>query len=370
MKKNKKIRKKPFVPLFAKILLSIAFVSFAILFIAARNEAFAEWMTSNVGFYVRRAFAFLSTPIPFSLGEMLIVLAPIIIILIIVLAAKRKGARAKIRFLSGLLAILSLFYSSYVFTLGVGYQRTGVASRLDIPSVEINKDSLSNTLVILKEECEKLLDDVEFSESGSSVSDMSFDEIGDDILAGYERLERDYPELNIKTFASKAKQVYLSKVMTSFEISGVYTFFTGEANVNVYYPDYGMPFTMAHELAHQRGIAREDEANFIAFLACIRAESVYIRYSAYMNMFEYVASALSKTDKNAFKEIYAGADPRIKGEISAFNKFYDEHKNELMSKISDFMNDNYLKASGTEGIISYGLVVKLCVAYYSDIASK
>ncbi len=370
MRKNKKIRKKPLVPLFAKILLAIAFISLIIQFTVTRNAAFAEWMTSNVGFYVRRALAFLSNPIPFSLGEVLVVLAPILIILIIVLAAKRKGARSKIRFLSGLLAILSLFYSSYVFTLGVGYQRIGVASRLDIPSAEVDKDSLSNTLVILKDECEKLLDDVNFSDSGSSISDMSFDEICDDILVGYERLEHDYPELNIKTFDSRAKQVYLSNVMTSFEISGVYTFFTGESNVNVHYPDYGMPFTMAHELAHQRGIARENEANFIAFLACIRADSVYIRYSAYMNMFEYVASALKQTDKNAFSEIYSEADPRINGEITAFNKFYFEHKNELMSKISNFMNDNYLKVSGTEGIISYGLVVKLCVAYYSDASAK
>ena len=85
-----------------------------------------------------------------------------------------------------------------------------------------------------------------------------------------------------------------------------------------------------------------------------------------MNMFEYVASALSRTNKDRFREIYLTADERIRGEISAFNEFYKAHKNELMAKISDFLNDNYLKASGTEGIISYGLVVELCVSYYSD----
>lgn len=368
MRKNKKIRKnrKPFIPTFAKILLSFALVSFAILFVARKNTAFAEWMTVNVGYYVRLALAFLSNRIPFSLGEVLVVFAPIIVIAILIVAAKRKGICSKIRFLSGFLAILSIFYSMYVFTLGVGYQRTKLASRLDIAAVDVNKESLVNALVILKDECELLLDEINYSDTGSSVSDLSFDEICDDILEGYKRLESDYPKLNIKTFDSQAKQVHFSSVMTAFEISGVYTFFTGESNVNVHYPDYGMPFTMAHELAHQRGIARENEANFVAFLACIRADSAYVRYSAYMNMFEYVASALSRADKELFKEIYSTVDARIKNEISAFNKFYQEHKNELMSKISDFMNDNYLKASGTEGIISYGLVVELCVAYYSN----
>lgn len=369
MRKNRKIQKnkKALIPLLAKILLLVALLSLGVFSVASKNADFAEWMTQNVGYYVRRALAFISNSIPFSLGEVLIICAPVILVVVIIAAAKRKGARSKIKFLAGLLAFLSIFYSMYVFTLGVGYHRTKITSRLDIASAEVNSDSLVKTLTALKNECELLLDEINYEHTGSSVADMSFEEICDDILVGYERLEMDYPELNIKNFDSRAKQVYFSNVMTSFEISGVYTFFTGESNVNVYYPDYGMPFTMAHELAHQRGIARENEANFVAFLVCIRADSAYVRYSAYMNMFEYVASALSRTDNELFREIYLETDVRIRNEISAFNKFYYEHKNELMSKISDYMNDNYLKASGTEGIISYGLVVELCVAYYADL---
>ena len=370
MKKTlKNNKKKPLIPLFSKILLALAAISLAIFVIAKKNAAFAEWMTSNPGYLIRRALAFVSDVIPFSLGELLVVLSPLIVISVIVTAAKKKGIRERVRFLSGFLAIVSLFYTSYVFMLGVGYQRTALNSRLGIPVVKITEQELVDTMIALKTECEALVDEISYSENGSSVSDISFDAMCDEILVGYERLEADYPELNIKTFDSRAKQVYLSRALTAFEISGVYTFFTGESNVNVYYPEYGTPFTMAHELAHQRGIARENEANFIAFLACARADSAYVRYSGYMNMFEYVASALSRTNKEKFREIYSSVDPRINGEISAFNEFYYAHKNELMSKISDFLNDNYLKASGTEGIISYGLVVELCVAYYADKAS-
>lgn len=364
-KKKEKVKKRPLIPLFSKIFLSLAVISLIIFEIAKRNVDFAEWMTSNPGYFIRRALAFVSNVIPFSLGEILVVLSPLIVISVIITAAKKKGARARVRFLAGFLAIVSLFYTSYVFMLGVGYQRTKLNSRLGIPVAEITEQTLTDTMLALKAECEALLDEISFEDGGSSVSDISFDETCDEILLGYERLEGDYPELDIKTFDSRAKQVYLSKGLTAFEISGVYTFFTGESNVNVYYPEYGIPFTMAHELAHQRGIARENEANFVAFLACIRADSAYVRYSAYMNMFEYVSSALSRTNKEKFREVYSSVDGRMKGEISAFNDFYYAHKNELMSKISDFLNDNYLKASGTEGIISYGLVVELCVAYYA-----
>lgn len=363
---RRKENKKPLIPLFAKILLVLAVIALLIFEISNRNAEFAEWMTSNPGYLLRRSLAFVSNVIPFSLGELLVVLSPLIVISVIVTAARKNGFRARVRFLAGFLALVSLFYTSYVFMLGVGYQRTRLNSRLGLPSAEINEQSLVDTMLALKGECESLLDEISYLESGSSEANISFDEMCDEILEGYKRLEADYPELNIKTFDSRAKQVYLSRALTAFEISGVYTFFTGESNVNVYYPDYGIPFTLAHELAHQRGIARENEANFIAFLVCARAENAYVRYSAYMNMFEYVSSALSRTNRDRFREIYLTVDPRIRGEISAFNDFYYAHKNELMSKISDFLNDNYLKASGTEGIISYGLVVELCVAYYAD----
>ena len=97
--------------------------------------------------------------------------------------------------------------------------------------------------------------------------------------------------------------------MSDLQISGIYSFFTGEANVNVEYPDYCLPFTAAHELSHQRGICRENEANFVAFLVCIGSEDDYIRYSGYLNVYEYLASALYRADK----ELYKSALERLSG---------------------------------------------------------
>ena len=49
-------------------------------------------------------------------------------------------------------------------------------------------------------------------------------------------------------------------------ISGIFIPFTCEANVNATLPDWEIPFTACHELAHQRGFAREDEANYVGYL--------------------------------------------------------------------------------------------------------
>ena len=85
-----------------------------------------------------------------------------------------------------------------------------------------------------------------------------------------------------------------------------------------------------------------------------------------MNMLEYVASALYKTDKELYRTLVASYDSRTKGEINAMREFYLENKNEALGKLSDKVNDTYLKAQGTEGVITYSFVVRLCVAYYES----
>lgn len=356
-----------YVPKYAKFLFTLAILSYVVLFVGRRSSAFAEWISSGIGYYIRSALARISSIAPVSIGEILLVLSPLIVISVVLIAAKKSSIEARMRFLSGFLAIVSIFYTGYVFTLGIGYNRTPIEDRLSMKRVEVNAQNLYDTAEFLRKECELLLDEVEFSDSGSSVSGISFEAISDEAILGYQRLQSDFPSLNIKTFDSAAKPVYFSKVMTKLDLLGVYTYFTGEANVNVHYPDYTTPFTVAHEMAHQRGISREDEANFTAFLVCARADNVFVRYSGYMNMLEYVASALYKTDKQLYRELISSYDDRLKAEINAYREFYYANKNDTLGKLSESVNDNYLKAQGTEGTISYGLVVRLCVSYYESL---
>ena len=352
--------------MFAKILFLLAASSFLISFFARKNTSFAEWVSSVIGYRVRCFLATLTSKFSLSLGEILIVLSPLIVIFVIILAARRTDRVGRIRFLSGVLALLSLFYTGYVYTLGVGYHRERLEDMLSITESEVNAASLYHTAEKLNAECKSLLDEISFAASGSSVSDISFSEISEQMLVGYDRLIADYPELNMRNFYSTAKAVHFSEVMTSLDLLGVYTYFTGESNVNVHYPDYTIPFTVAHEMAHQRGIAREDEANFTAFLVCVRSDSAFVRYSGYMNMLEYVSSALYRTDKELYAKLVSEYDERTKGEINAYYKFYRENKNEALGKLSDKVNDTYLKAQGTAGVVTYGYVVRIAVAYYSE----
>ena len=364
MKNKTKTRK--CIPLFAIPCFLIVIISLSVYFVGTNNSEFAEWITQNIGHPVRLLLAKITDVVPFSIAEALLVLSPVVLVLIIVIAAKRNGFREKVRFFVSILACVSILLSMYVYTLGIGYYRTFVSDRMALESLKADEANLYSTALILQEECERLIDEIEFGETGSSVASIDFDEMCDEVWLGYERLAADYPSLEIETFNSDAKQVLLSKGLTYLDILGIYTFFTGEANVNVHYPDYTTPTAIAHEFAHQRGVSRENEANFIAFLVCIRADDPYVRYSGYINMFEYVASALGRTNKELLLSVYDNMDYRMYGELKAFSDFYYANNSEILGNISNFFNDNYLKSQGTEGTVSYGLVVQLCVAYYCN----
>ena len=362
MKKRKNANKS--VRISCVIAFVIGLLAFSIQRVARNNKHFAEWISVQIGTPIRILMANLFGWFRASVAELLIMLSPMIIFIIIMYAAKQRDYRSRIRYAAGILAIVCIFYSIYVFTLGVGYQRLTVSEKMELADVEVTCDNLYSTLLKLEAKCNDLVDEIDFAEDGSSIMHTDFDDVSKVISDAYYNLDNEYPDLALMPFDSVAKPVKFSKVMSMFEILGIYTFFTGESCVNVHYPDYTVPFTIAHELAHQRGVSRENEANFIAFLVCIRSDDPYIMYSGYLNMYEYIASALAKTDKELLKNAYASLDDRIMGEMVAYSKFYNENKNELTSNVSNFFNDNYLKSQGTAGVVSYGLVVELCVSYF------
>ena len=170
-------------------------------------------------------------------------------------------------------------------------------------------------------------------------------------------------------FRSNVKPMMLSKGMSYIHMLGMYTYYTGEANINTDFPDYTVPYTVAHEMAHQRGIARDDEANFVAFLVGIGSEDPYIRYAAYMNMYEYAAAALYRADAQSYYRVYRNLCAKAQYEMQSYSTFFKPYENSTAAKVSDKLNDAFLKGNGqSAGTASYGLVVDLAVAYIKKLA--
>lgn len=352
-----------YVPVFAWVSLAILAVCAVCYAIAINNSTVANSMNDTVGLALRFLLAKITGWLPFSLFELLLIcVLPLLVIFVVWLVRTKRGAVARVRSILCVLSVIAIILSSYVFTLGVGYRTPTLSQKIGVEDVRnIERDELFSVTHLLVEEVNTLSDEITYRD-GVSVMPYDFREMCHRLCDAYDTVAEKYSALY--TFDSTAKPVLFSTVMSDAGIIGIYSFFTGESNVNVEYPDYTTPFTTAHEMAHQRGIARENEANFIAFLVCISSDDAYIRYSGYLGMLEYFLSAAYSTDKAAYPDLFATVSERAIEDIISSNAVTLAHKDSLIGKINDKLNDNYLKFNGTEGVISYGYVVRLTVGYY------
>ena len=356
---------KKYVPIFTLVCLAIALLSLILLLISKSSYAFCDAVNSTVCAAYRFVMAKISSIVPFSIFEVLIyLLLPIIALLVFVAVRVFHDTVSRVRYVFTLFGVVLLMFSAYVLALGIPYNVTPLARRLDLVSVEITEDSLYDTARILLDESNALAERLEFDESGSAIMPYSLDELSEKISDAYASLSEKYEFIH--GFSSRIKPIATKDAMSQLHLLGIYSYFTGETNINVHYPDFNIPYTTAHEFAHQRGIARENEANFIAFLVCLESDDDFIRYSAYVRLYDYVASSLYKTNKDRYYDLLDEMSDAVRGELIADSEVYQRFAGNWLGELSNKMNDLYLKANGTEGEISYGLVTRLAVAYYAD----
>ena len=349
------------------VIYGLAVLSGVIHLTAVFVPTFADWFNRYIGAGVRAVMAYLTGWIPFSFAEMLIFSLPLIFFLLVRRAVTRysESWRDVLRYCAGLAALLLCFYILFVWGFGTGYQASPIENKLDLNREPVSAAELEETARYLVARIDMELDEITYRPDGFSVMPYAHRDMNDLLLDAYDKICDRYGF--VQRLHSRIKPVILSEPWTYTHIAGVYTYFTGESNLNMNFPDYTLPYTAAHELAHQRGIAREDEANFLAFLVCIASEDPYIRYSGYLNLYEYVASALYSADPDRYFAVLDTIDEAMRQELIAYSAFFDQYRETVVSEVSGAINDTYLKLQGTEGEKSYGRVVDLAVAWYQSL---
>ena len=125
-----------------------------------------------------------------------------------------------------------------------------------------------------------------------------------------------------------------------------------------------IPFTACHELSHLRGFMQEQEANFIAFLACSKSGEDAFAYSGYLSGWIQCMNVLYKTDYDAWKEVRGTLPPEAEADLRLNREFWAKYDGAI-AEVSNKVNDTYLKANGQkDGVKSYNRMVDLIVAYY------
>lgn len=246
---------------------------------------------------------------------------------------------------------------SYTLNCGINYYRRPFSSYLDLRTGEAGREellALCEWLTIQVNESRKILE-----EDGRGDEDMN--KRGVEVM---ESLAAVYPSLT--GFYPRPKPVTVSWILSVQQLSGIYVPFTVEANYNRDMVNYNIPHTICHELSHLRGFMREDEANFIGYLACLNAPYPDYNYSGYLTGWIYAGNALAREDFEEYLRLYGSLDEAVREDLKENSAFWNRYEGRV-AEAANQVNDVYLKANGqSEGVKTYGRVVDLMLADFME----
>lgn len=345
-------------------------------FVLPMFPEFTEYAISRGLFKViTTPIGFLTSLIPISLTEILAVLAiPAVIFLIVLFIVKLKKSKSRkktaLKAGRGVCAFLSIACFVYMCGHGANFYREPLEKAMGLDTSQKTAEQLLSACKILANGAAEAEKEISRDENGlMMLPENVYDELTR-VGNGYEKLVAEYPFL--WTAVWRQKPVLLSEPWSYTGITGMYFPFFAECNVNIAQPDYLIPATAAHESAHSRGIAFENECNFLAFLSCINSDYPEFRYSGYMMALTYCANELFDYDMDMWQEVRDLETPGMLADFAANNKYiYDHegHDNEVIETIhnvSQAANDTFIQVQGVpDGSLSYGRVTELILAYYA-----
>jgi hypothetical protein len=278
-------------------------------------------------------------------------------------AAHRRGWRAIVAVRAYALALVALYvWMAFCWLWGVGYFSPGLAARSGADAGGVTAQQLA--------EAAWLFADMANAESGGVKRDTGGhfnEEVGDIIAMSdgvFDVLEAEIEELAGAQY--RPKPMMYSRLYSRLGYTGFYFAFTGESNINTAAPRCLIPATVAHELAHQRGVFSEEEANFAGVAACVTSDIPAYRYSGALSGLMYLSSALRSADAEEWERVMSGLNDDVLRDWEDNSEYWRAQRSDTgVGAIVSSIYDGFLKANGQPlGIKSYGACVNLIVHYF------
>ena len=318
---------------------------------------------------LHRVLGSLNAHVPFSVAELLLALAAtaaLVYIIYQIAMLLRRGEKGK-RLYRTLITLVSgglTVYALFCLLWGVYYYADDFAARSGFVNEPVSTEQLASVTRYFARGANHYGALIARDENGLCASDRA--EIIRKSPEVFAETEKDYPALAGPALA--AKGIVCSRVMSYLDFTGFFFPFTAEANVNMDSPRCDLAATVAHELSHQRGVAREQEANFTAVLASLRYGDADYCYSACLLAYTHLGNALYRADHAAWEEIRAELSENVVRDLSARSAYWRQFETPVQ-KASNTVYEGFLHSyDQTLGLKSYGACVDLLVNYYYELS--
>jgi len=322
-----------------------------------------QYYSNGVYPFISGAQRFLFGWLPFSIGDFIYGFFILVILVkigqLIKVLLKKKYSRQY--FLTGLKQVIFFSLLVYVFFYllwGLNYSRKGIARQLNLKMTSYTLKELDTLTNVLELRLNHYASLVEPAQRDSFYKKRN---LFRESYEAYKLGNKQYSFLKYKPRSIKPS--LYSYAGNIFGFQGYYNPFSGEGQVNTTIPVFIQPFVACHEIGHQVGYGKENEANFAGFLACRLHPSPAFRYSVYFDMFNYTINDLYRYDSVRAKKYLGALDPRVKKDYEEVRRFYKKYKNPVEPVIMWFYDKYLLANNQPAGKKTYSEVIAFLIAY-------
>ncbi|WP_417885597.1 DUF3810 domain-containing protein [Zunongwangia sp.] len=338
-------------------------VQILVISLLAGNELLIEtWYSHGIYPHISQIMRWSLGIIPFSFGDVLYIIFGIFIIRWVIKRFKTRFKNPK-NWIVELFATLSVIYFCFHFFWGFNYYRLPLHQSLKIDNTYTTEELVLLTKTLIKQS-NKIQFEITKDDSAKVEIPYSKSQIFEHTLEGYAAIKNDFPELTYT--GHSLKRSLFSWPLTYMGFNGYLNPFTGEAQVNTTIVPFKIPTTASHEIGHQLGFAKENEANFIACLVTINHPDKYFRYCGFTFALRYCLGELLRRDQKKAEKLIQTIHPGILKNYKEVEDFWLHHQNPFEPIFQSFYNQFLIVNNQKKGLKSYSYVVALLVNYYED----
>ena len=340
--------KKPII--LSSILLALVTL-LVVMTVLKQNPQIAESWSNGFSRGYITAMSEFTRLLPFSLTEVFFLILILSIITLVVFIIIDLAKKEKVKALTKALIIgVTVFAVIDLYNASCGFNYNRKAMELPFYTEHVDKSEYKDIYNYYANDLNAVISELSFTEGGDVNNNLTIGELSQIVENSYSIITSDY------FYSSRArgkKMALFSWLYRELQITGVTFNVFAEPNIDYLATQAELPFVIAHELAHTKGVMREDEANLLAFYICLNSESPYLRFSAYSIYYSLIsvvtgAYYMSEEDRENIVKI----NPQYSRTRTYMYNYWKEH--DLLGKIGDFINDLYIKNSGiSEGTSSY-----------------
>ena len=344
------------------IAIGVLTLLFVILTLLSGSSEVCEFFATTFARAWIYVFGHIFSVLPFSAYELFliaaIVLAIVFVVYLFVFWVKRKWNRLLSMTLIAIITVFT-FLNIYTATATMTYNRCELPDEIytRYSSNDLTFDEALELANIIIDGANEAYEQTEHNSAGNIVYPFSFDELCNMMKDEYKCLDNKY----FSSYTPSGKRIINKTIMSELHITGVFFAPFGEANINGNENNLYLPQTLAHEIAHSKGVMREYQADIVSYYVLLQSNNQYLRYGAYVKCLSAALNIVSlyPDSQSEYDNLQSRIDDRIFLERKNYSEFYGQFHH--LDDLGEFFNDLYLKLQkqpdGTGSYVKPGEII-------------